>query len=58
LLKTEAMVRARAYFHEQYADEVLTRIAEEGVLHQTEVFKSLEAHQPHIRPVEPSERLF
>ncbi|MBS7622983.1 hypothetical protein KEJ39_04825 [Candidatus Bathyarchaeota archaeon] len=52
------MVRARAYFHEQYADEVLTRIAEEGVLHQTEALKSLEAHAPHIRPVDPSERLF
>ncbi|MEM2942142.1 MAG: V-type ATPase 116kDa subunit family protein, partial [Candidatus Bathyarchaeia archaeon] len=52
------MVRARAYFHEQYADQVLIRIAEEGILHQTEVVKSLEAHEPHIRPVEPSERLF
>lgn len=58
MLKTQQMIKARAYFHEQYADDVLTKIAEAGILHQTDVLKSLKGHEPHIRSVEPSEKLF
>lgn len=32
MLKTQQMIKARAYFHEQYANEVITRIAEAGIL--------------------------
>ncbi len=58
MLKTQSMVKARAYFHENYADNVIMRIAETGTLHQTDVLEGLREFEPHVRPVEPSERLF
>lgn len=58
MLKTQQMIKARAYFHEQYAKKVIARIAGAGILHQTDVLESLKGLEPHIRPVEPSEKLF
>jgi len=58
LLKTQQMIKARAYFHEQYTADVITKIAEAGILHQTDVLKSLRGYEPQIRSVEPSEKLF
>ncbi len=58
LLKTQPMVKARAYFHEEYVDEVIMNIVEAGMLHQTDVLKSLRGFEAQVKPVEPSEKLF
>ncbi len=58
MLKTQSMIKTRAYFHEQYIDNVILEIAKAGMLHQTEVLTSLKGYEPRVKPIEPSERLF
>jgi len=58
LLKTQSMILARAYFHEKYIDEVLLKIAETGILHQTEALQDLRGTDYDVKAVEPSEKLF
>ena len=58
MLLARRMVRLRFYIHENYIDDVLFRIGQAGVLHQTDIRESLKDFDGQVHPVEPSERLF
>ncbi len=52
------MTKARAYFHEEYADQVLIKIIEAGILHLTNSMETFRSFEPQVRSVEPSDKLF
>ncbi len=52
------MTKARAYFHEEYADQVLIKIIETGILHLTNSMETFKSFEPQVRSVEPSDKLF
>ena len=52
------MTKARAYFHEKYADQVLITIIEAGILHLTNSMETFRSFEPQVRSVEPSDKLF
>jgi len=58
MLLAERMARLRLYIHDDYIDEVLFRIGQAGLLHQTDIRQSLRDFEGHVHPVEPSETLF
>ncbi|MGB6681041.1 MAG: hypothetical protein WBF08_06945, partial [Candidatus Bathyarchaeia archaeon] len=58
MLKTQSMTKARAYFHEKYADQVLITIIEAGILHLTNSMETFRSFEPQVRSVEPSDKLF
>jgi V/A-type H+-transporting ATPase subunit I len=52
------MTKARAYFHEEYIDQVLVEIIEAGILHPTNSMETFRSFEPRVRSVEPSDKLF
>ena len=52
------MTKARTYFHEEYADKVLIKIIEAGILHLTNSMETFRSFEPQVRSVEPSDKLF
>ena len=52
------MTKARAYFHEEYVDQVLLEIIKAGILHPTNSMETFRSFEPRVRSVEPSDKLF
>jgi len=58
MLLAERMSKVRIYVYKSFIDDVMFKLGEAGVIHQTEIRESLKDLEGYVHPIESSERLF
>lgn len=58
MLLAERMNKVRIYVSKSYIDDVMFKLGEAGMIHQTEIRESLKDLEGYVHPIESSERLF
>jgi len=58
MLLAERMSKVRVYVSKDFIDDVMFRLGEAGMIHQTDIRESLKALERYVHPVESSQRLF
>jgi len=57
-LLAERMNKVRIYVSKSFMDDVMFKLGEAGVIHQTDIRESLKDLEGYVHPIESSERLF
>jgi len=58
MLLAERMSKVRVYVSKDFIDDVIFRLGEVGMMHQTDIRESLKELERYVHPLESSERLF